>query len=223
MVKVPDERLDRLAESVSARKTTYLELRLVDFPGFSVGKKGPPAQLLGALSTADLLVHVVRVFREESVPHPLESIDPARDVAALDLELALADLGIIERRLERLAVEMRSVAAGARGAQERELALLKRLKEGLEAEKPVRALGLTAEEKLLLGGFNLISAKPMLIVLNIDESDAGRVDEIEAQGREQFAGAQTGLIAVSAKALPRINRFANRYASTLTPQRSSFS
>ena len=90
VVKVPDERLDRLAALVAARKTTYLELRLLDFPSLSVGKKGPAAQLLGSLSTADLLVHVVHAFDDPSVPHPLDSIDPGRDIAALDLELALA-------------------------------------------------------------------------------------------------------------------------------------
>ena len=89
VVKVPDERLDRLAALVQARKTTYLELRLLDFPSLSVGKKGPAPQLLGSLSTCDLFVHVVRAFGEESA-HPEGSIAPARDVAALNLELALA-------------------------------------------------------------------------------------------------------------------------------------
>jgi hypothetical protein len=197
VVKVPDERLDKLATLVKARKTTYLELRLLDFPSFSVGKKGPPAQLLGALSTADLLVHVVHAFSEGSVPHPLDSVDPARDVAALDLELCFADLAIVERRTERLAAEMRSLAAGARGAQERELALLNRLKETLESEQPLRSIGLGDEEKAILSGFNLISAKPLLIVLNIDESDAGRSEAIEAEARAGYAsGLQTGVIAV---------------------------
>ena len=196
VVKVPDERLDKLATLVKARKTTYLELRLLDFPSFSVGKKGPPAQLLGALSTADLLVHVVHAFSEGSVPHPLDSVDPARDVAALDLELCFADLAIVERRTERLAAEMRSLAAGARGAQERELALLNRLKETLESEQPLRGIGLADEEKAMLSGFNLISAKPLLVVLNIDESDAARLEEIESGARAGFAsGAQTGVIA----------------------------
>lgn len=200
VVKVPDERLDRLAALVAAKKTTYLELRLLDFPSFAVGKKGPPPQLLGALSTADLLVHVVHAFDSNAAPHPLESIDPARDIAAMELELVLADLGVVERRIERLSSEMRSLAAGARGAQEREMALLKRLKAGLEAEKPVRDLGLTAEEKTLLGGFNLISGRPMLIVLNIDESQAGSIDQIESEWRARVTTANTSVIAVAVKA-----------------------
>ena len=200
VVKVPDDRLDRLAKLVSARKTTYLELRLLDFPSLTTGKKGPSAQVLGVLATADLLVHVVRAFQNDNVPHPLESVDPERDIAALDLELALADLGIIERRIERLKVETRSLAAGARGAQERELALLNRLKMGLEAGGAVRAMGLTPEEQALLSGFNLITAKPMLVVLNIDETDLPEFEAIEARARDRFAGAGRSVIALAARA-----------------------
>jgi GTP-binding protein YchF len=196
VVKVPDERLDRLADLVSAKKTTYLELRLLDFPSFSVGKKGPPAQLLGVLSAADLLVHIVRAFNDPLVIHPLETVDAERDIAALDLELTLADLSIVERRIDRLNAETRSLAAGARGAQERELALLQRLKEGLEAEQPVRTMGLSPEEKALLGGFNLLTAKPLLIVLNIAEADVERIDVIEAEASERYGGASRSVIAV---------------------------
>ena len=199
VVKVPDERLDRLAALIAAKKTTYLEQRILDFPSLSVGKKGPTAQMLGLLSTADLIIHVVRAFTDAAVPHPAESVDPARDAAALDLELALADLGVVERRIERLRAETRSLAAGARGVQERELALLDRLKEGLEAEQPVRALGLTPEEAALLAGFNLITAKPLLLVLNVDEADAARASEIEAAAAAQ-AGAGTGVVALALKA-----------------------
>lgn len=200
VVKVPDERLDRLATMVQAKKTTYLELRIHDFPSFSVGKKGPPPQLLGSLATNDLLVQVVRAFSEASVPHPLESVDPARDIEAIDLELVLADLGIVERRIERLTVEMRSLAAGARGAQEREMGLLQRLKSTLEAEKPLRTLGLGAEEKVSLGGFNLLTLKPQLIVLNVDEGDAARAAKLEGEAAAKLEGTGTAVIALAAKA-----------------------
>ncbi len=193
-------RLDRLAALVAAKKTTYLEQRILDFPSLSVGKKGPTAQMLGLLSTADLIIHVVRAFTDAAVPHPAESVDPARDAAALDLELALADLGVVERRIERLRAEARSLAAGARGVQERELALLDRLKEGLEAEQPVRALGLTQDEAALLAGFNLITAKPLLLVLNVDEADAARASEIEAAVAAAPAGAGAGVVALALKA-----------------------
>ena len=199
VVKVPDERLDEMAKLVSAKKTTYLEQRILDFPSFGVGKKGPPAQLLGSLSTADLLVHVVRTFEDETVIHPLETTDGLRDIAALDFELMIADLGVIERRVERLKVEARSVAAKARGQQEREMAVLTRLKDGLENEKPVRALGLTEDEKISLGGFNLFTAKPMLVVLNLSENNAGDTEAIEAEVRAAYSGPGIGVIAIAAK------------------------
>jgi ribosome-binding ATPase len=197
VVKVPDERLDKLATLVSAKKTTYLELKILDFPSFSLGKKGPPPQLLGTLSTADLLVHVVQAFEDASVPHPLESVDPGRDIVAMDLELAFADLAVIERRMERLTAEMRSMAAGARGAHEREMALMQRMKDALENEKPLRSLGLTAEEKLLLSGFNFLTLKPLLIVLNIAEGED--VGKIEGQARSKYAAPETSVIAVPVK------------------------
>jgi GTP-binding protein YchF len=198
-VKVPDDRLDRLAVLVNARKTTYIEARILDFPSFSVGKKGPPAQLLGSLSTCDLLVHVVRAFSGESLSDQPGGVDPPRDVAALDLELALADLGVIERRIERMTAEMRSLAAGARGAYERELALMQRLKTGLEAEVPIRALDITAEELALLPGFNLLTAKPLLVVLNVAEDDAPRAEAIEAETAAALGSKGIGLVALAAK------------------------
>lgn len=200
VVKVPDERLDRLATLVHAKKTTYLEQRIHDFPGFADAKKGPPAQLLGLLQSADMLVHVVHAFDDPSVPHPLQSIDADRDIQALDLELMLADLGVIERRMDRLKAESRSLAAANRGAADREAALLSRLKEALEQEQPARSVGLNAEEKASLGGFNLLTLKPMLIVLNISESDLPRVAEIEAAAKAKYAGLDRGVAAIAVKA-----------------------
>jgi ribosome-binding ATPase len=199
VVKVPDDRLDRLATLVQARKTTYLELKVLDFPSFAVGKKGPPPALLGTLATADMLVHVVHAFDSPAVPHPLDSVDPARDIAAMDLELAFADLAIVERRIERLTAETRSLPAGQRGNQEREIALMNRIKDALENETPVRAMGLTPDEEAMLSGYNLISSKPLLIVLNIAEEDAPRTEEIEAEARGTFESRNTAVIALCAR------------------------
>jgi ribosome-binding ATPase len=200
VVKVPDARLVRLAELVKAKKVTHLELRIFDFPSLSVGRKGPSPQLLGSLSTADLLVHVVRGFTDESVAHPLGSVDPVRDIEALQLELTFADLSIIERRLDRLAAEMRSVKAGARGASEREFELLQRLRAGLEAEQPIREQGLSSEDEALLGGFNFLTLKPMLVVLNISEADAARTSEVEAEARARLSRQAVPVVAFAARA-----------------------
>jgi ribosome-binding ATPase YchF (GTP1/OBG family) len=146
----------------------------------------------GQLSTADLIVHVVRGYGDDA--------NPARDVEAVELELMLSDLRVIERRIERLTAEMRSTPAGQRGVREQEMELLKRIQEPLESERPIRILGLEPEELAMLAGFNLLTAKPLLIVLNIDEADLPRAAEIEDDARGKLAGVNSELIAVAARA-----------------------
>jgi hypothetical protein len=198
-VRVPEDRLDRLARLLESKKTTYLEHRLLDFPAFSVGKKGPPPRVLGALATCDLLVDIVRAFESDSVPHPLGGVDPWRDTALIDEELALADLAIVERRIEKVTVEARSLPAGARAAQDRELALLRRLKESLEAGVAVRSQGIPLDELALIAGFNLLTAKPMLVFLNVNEADAARFEAIEAAAAVRL-GPGAGVVAGAARA-----------------------
>ena len=142
VVKVPDTRLDQLAKLFDPKKFTLADIRYIDFPGeaFSEGH-GPPAQFLAQLARCDALIHVVRAFDDETVPHPQGSVDPARDAAAMELELAFADAAFIEKRLERIEASMRAVKAGERDAAERETALLLRLKAGLEADRPLRRAG----------------------------------------------------------------------------------
>src|SRR6266511_1678392 len=111
VVKVPDPRLDVLAAMYKPKKVTPAEIRYVDFPaaGASFGKgEGPGGQCLGDVRRADALIHVVRAFDDPAVPHPEGSVDPARDIGTMDLELAFADLALIERRLDRLEAELRS-------------------------------------------------------------------------------------------------------------------
>jgi hypothetical protein len=200
VVKIPDERLERLAALIRSRKTTYAEVRYLDFPGgFSVRGEGPPPSYLAALSQCDALVHVVRAFRDESVPHPQGPVDPARDIAAVDLELAFADIALLERRYERLETAVRSARAGEREPGERELALVTRLRESLEREEPIRRLDLSPEDKRLLSGFQLLTTRPLLIVLNIDEADVKRADEIETEFSERFGGAGLRIAALSGK------------------------
>src|SRR5262249_52423474 len=104
-----------------------------------------------------------------------------------------------ERRVERVTAEMRSLAAGARGAYERELALLQRLKGGLEGETPIRAQALSSDETGMLAGFNLLTAKPLLVVLNLSETDAPAAAAKEAELRSRLAGEHIGVVALSAK------------------------
>jgi GTP-binding protein YchF len=171
LVKVPDERLDVLTQMYTPRKTTYADVQYVDVAGISSDTPGqglPPA-LLNYISTADALLHVVRAFSDESVPHPAGTVDPARDVATLDLELAFSDLGIIERRLTRLNAEITKMAARDRELRIAERDLLERLRVALENDTPIRDVTISEDEARMIRGYQFLTAKPMLIVINIDE------------------------------------------------------
>ncbi len=171
LVKVPDERLEVLTQMYTPRKTTYADVQYVDVAGISSDTPGqglPPA-LLNYISTADALLHVVRAFSDETVPHPAGTVDPARDVATLDLELAFSDLGIIERRLTRLNAEITKMAARDRELRIAERDLLERLRVALENDTPIRDVTISEDEARMIRGYQFLTAKPMLIVINIDE------------------------------------------------------
>jgi GTP-binding protein YchF len=140
---------------------------------------------VAAYKNADALVHVVRAFRDEAVPHVHESVNPARDAQAMEDELILADLGVVERRLERLEKDLKK-SKSADLEQEREL--LTRCKDALENGTPLRALNLAGEDLKRLRGFQLLSAKPLLVVINLDESDVADVG-----ASVEKAAAATGL------------------------------
>jgi GTP-binding protein YchF len=202
VVKVPDARLDVLAAMYKPKKVTPAEIRYVDFPaaGANFGRgEGPGGQFLNELRRADALIHVVRAFRDPAVPHPNGSVDPARDVATMDLELAFADLALIERRLDRLEAELRSTRAGERGAGERERAVLLHFKETLEAERPLRALELTEDEQRLVSGFRFLTLKPLLVLLNLDEEDIVRREQAEAEFRGGYRFPHTDVAALCGK------------------------
>jgi GTP-binding protein YchF len=167
IARVPDPRVLRLAEMFRPKKTTLATVEYVDVPGVA---KGTGAALvdLPALRGVDALVHVVRAFESQTAPHPDGSVDPLRDARMLDLELVLADLATVERRLERLEANIKK-AHKAEDVAER--ALFLRLKEALEGERPLREAGLTEEEKSRLRGYALLSAKPLLLVANLGEAE----------------------------------------------------
>ena len=200
VVKVPDDRLDRLAKIFDPKKFTLADIRYIDFPGeaFS-GGQGPSAQFLAQLARCDALIHVVRSFADETVPHPQSSVDAARDAAAMDLELAFADAAFIEKRLERIEASMRSVKAGERDAAEREIALLNRLKGGLESDTPLRDQALSPEESAMLVNYQFLTDKPMLLVVNIGEGDVARTGEIETEFAGRFSGEHRAVAAISGK------------------------
>ncbi len=133
-----------------------------------VAKSGISGQLLNQLSQMDGLIHVVRGFEDGNVPHPSGSVEPARDIAAMEGELLLNDLIAVERKLERL-VEERKKGGTDKVLNGRQAALFTRLHEILSAEKPLRGVEISAEEEKFLSGFGLLTRKPLLVLLNLGE------------------------------------------------------
>lgn len=169
VLKVPDERVDRLAELYKPKKVTYAEFQFVDIAPNEAGgeDKALDAAALTLLKNVDALVHVVRAFENEGVMHPHGSVDPVRDARDLEDELRIADLIIIEKRLERLEKE---------GKKDREHELLVRAREHIEAEHSLRTLPLDAAEAKALRGFEFLSQKPMMLVGNYGEYQIGADD-----------------------------------------------
>jgi len=198
--KVPDARLDRLTAMYNPRKRVPATIEFTDLamPG---GTGGAQALVdVAAYKNADALVHVVRAFQDPAVAHPSGPVDPARDAQAMEDELILADLGVAERRLERLEKDLKR----ARSSElERERDVITLCKATLEDGRPLRVLDLKGEDLKRLRGFQFLSAKPLLIVINLDESQLaqGGIDRAaEAAGVTTFLShARTAAVAVCAK------------------------
>ena len=169
--KVPDARLDTLTAMYNPRKRVPATVEFTDL--IAPARTGAQALVdVAAYKNADALVHVVRAFRDAAIPHPSGSVNPARDAQAMEDELLLADLGVVERRLERIEKDLKK---GKSTELDKERELVLRCKTALEEGKPLRALGLTGDDRKRLSGFQLLSAKPLLLVINLDESDVGNV------------------------------------------------
>jgi GTP-binding protein YchF len=183
MVDVPDPRVDKLSVLFKPKKTIYAKVTYADIAGLESGaaRSGISGQLLNQLTQMDGLIHVVRRFEDGNVPHPSGSVNPARDIASMDGELLLNDLIAVERKLERL-VEERKKGGTDKVLNERQTALFTHLHEILFAEKPLRAVGISAEEEKLLSGFGLLTRKPVLVLLNLGEGQTA--PELTPSGAE---------------------------------------
>jgi len=189
VVNVPDVRVDRLAQIYHPKKTTYATIQYVDFPaaGESFGKgEGPAGKFINDLARMDALIHVVRAFEDAAVPHPEVSIDAHRDIVTMDLELAFADLAIIEKRLQRIEAEMRSTRMGERDVMLRIRDTLTRMKAGLEADIPVREQGLSADDWKNLEGMQFLTSLPLLVLVNIGDAQLASRAEIEGEFQRAY-------------------------------------
>ncbi len=197
--KVPDARLDRLTAMYNPKKRVPATVEFSDL-ALPAGTGAAAALVdVAAYKNADALVHVVRAFQDPSVPHPAGAVDPARDAQAMEDELILADLGLVERRLERLEKDLKKNRS-ADLERERDVILI--CKAALEEGRPLRALDLKGDDHKRLRGFQFLSAKPLLIVVNLDEADLskGLDAAMQATGLTPFLSrASTAAVAVCAK------------------------
>jgi len=171
VARVPDERLEKLSALYSPKKTTFASVEFVDVA--AIGQEAlKETAFLASLRQVDALIHVLRAFEDESIPH-VGPIDPLRDIKNVEFDLMISDLAQVEKRLERLEKDLKK---GRTNDLEHEQALLLRSKEALEKEQPLRELEMTNEEKKLIKGFMFLSQKPILYALNIGESTTLGVD-----------------------------------------------
>ena len=183
VAKVPDARLTALAGIFQPKKIVPAEVSYTDVAGSvkSFGTEGVGGEFLSYLTTADALLQVVRAFENDLVPHPEGSTDPRRDIASLDLELAISDLSIMERRLDRLETSLKAARATERESHLKEQLLLQKVKSELEKDIPIRLQGLSGEELKMLANYQFLTAKPMLVVLNIGEEQIPKTTQLESE------------------------------------------
>lgn len=183
VAKVPDYRLPMLEGMFQPRKTVAAEVSYTDIAGSlkGFGREGVGGEFLSYLTTADALLQVVRAFEDDQVPHPEGSTDPKRDIASLDLELSISDLAIMERRLEKLETSLKAAKAAERESHLKEQLLLQKVKAELEKDVPIRLQGLAEEELKMLSNYQFLTAKPMLVVLNIGEKRIPEASQWEGE------------------------------------------
>ena len=184
--KVQDQRLQALEGIFYPKKSTPAEVTYVDTAGTANSATRSTeisGQFLNYLSNAQALLHVVRSFEDDNVPHISNNINPKRDIATMDMELAFSDLAIIERRLTRLDESLKGAKAAERDTILKEEALLKEIKAGLEKDTPIWRQGLSSQEIRSLSNYQFLTAKPMLVVINIGENQVAQATSIEAEVR----------------------------------------
>ena len=197
MTRVPDPRLDALAKIFEPPKVTHATIEFLDFPSISKEALRDPSYL-ASLRVVDAIAHVVRVFEDDTVPHDKGDVNPLRDIDDVDLELVFSDLVVVEKRIERLNRERKKIRDHA---LDREFELLEIAKTKLDAGEPLRSWELVGEDEKILRGFQFLSQKPILYVMNLGESDAARLNEVEAAFREKILSGKpnAGVTAVCGK------------------------
>lgn len=187
VVEVPDERLKQLAEVSKSEKIITTAIEFVDIAGLVKGAhkgEGLGNKFLSNIREVDMIVHVVRAFEDVNVHHVETTIDPLRDVETIEIELAMADIGSVEKRLSLVEGKMK---AGKTKELELEESALKKLFASLELGKMANSVELTEEEEKTLSDFALLTRKPILYVVNVDEKTAGDQNWVSPLGPDRMA------------------------------------
>jgi len=183
IAKVPEPRLQILADMLQPKRVVPAEIRYIDV-GASVKDlvkdEAISGELLTHLSTVDALLNVARAFTDERIPHIEGSLDVARDIATMDLELTFSDLTIIERRLKRIEISLKGAKQPERQGLLREQEILMKIKADLEKDVPIRELRLTADEASMITNYQFLTAKPLLIAVNIGEEQLPQAAALRA-------------------------------------------
>ena len=198
-VQVPDTRLDALAEIYNPKKTTYAEIQWVDYPYAGMGPSGIDQQLMQSLGELDVLVHVVRSFLDDSVPHDQGSIDLDRDIGILELELQFSDLELIEKRVARIESEMRSVKTAERAVLEHHQKLLNSMKSHLEEGYNLRTFEISEIEIQEIKHYNFVTLIPELLVINIGEEQLDDTEDIIKKINAKHATQGRAIVLICAK------------------------
>jgi len=209
--RVPEPRLQVLADMFQPKRVVPAEARYIDI-GAPV--KAISGQLLTQLSNVDALINVVRAFTDETIPHIEGSLDIDRDIAMTNLELAFSDLTIIERRLGKIETSLKGAKPPERQNLLRERDLLTKIKADLEKDTPIRELRLTTDEARMIASYQFLTAKPLLIVVNIGEEQLPQAESLENELNSRYSRPKCRLITLCGKLEMELTQLDNSAAES---------
>ncbi len=199
VIKVPDERLDKLTKIFNPKKQVNATIEVYDLPGLKMSddnKVKITTSFLNGVRNNDALFYVIRAFNDESVSHPMISVDPLRDINFLETEFLLSDLAFLETRLEKL---KKDLLKSKDEKLKRELSLIEKCLTHAEKELPLRSLNLDENELKLLTGFQLLTLKQLGIAINFDENSIDKVDSDIEQLKQSTTNLNAPIIPFFAK------------------------
>ena len=218
IAKVPEPRLKSLADIFHPKRVVPAEVKYIDI-GASVksmaDEKTPGDQFVSQFSNVDALINVVRTFSNDSVPHPEGSLDTERDITNMNLELAFYDLAIIERRLKRVEASLKAAKSSERQTLLKEQELLGKFKTSLEKDIPIRELNMNKDEVRMISGYQFLTAKPLLILVNIGENQLPETASLEEKLNSQYSRPNCRLITICGELEMELGQLDNEAAAEL--------